>query len=174
MIRWLFTTSYQPLRSGFTLVEILIYLAIFTILSTASVAFLFSLKDIVGQYRIETILYRSGTDVMEQILLSIRQADTVDLINTVEDDPANGRLVVENDSNTTEFTFTGGELQMVLNGDNLGYLAGDGVTVSSFTVFHYPLGTAQLVRVRVALSGTAGGISKDIILQGGAVVRGSI
>ena len=66
-------------QRGFTLVEMLVYLAIFTIITTASVAFLISLDKLIGQYEVETALYRSGSNVMEQIILGARQADQVDL-----------------------------------------------------------------------------------------------
>lgn len=163
-------------KIGFTLVEMLVYLAIFMILSVGAVAFLFSLKDLVGQYRLETMLYRSGTSVLEQVLLAVRQADQVDLLNTTEDDPANGRLTVENAATTTSFTFAAGELELAVNGEDLGSLTLDTVTVDSFTVHHYPLaGDREFVRVQLVLTGTINGTqSKSITLYGGAVVRGAI
>lgn len=161
---------------GFTIVEVLVYLAIFIIVATASVTFLFSLNDLVGQYRIETVLYRSGTGAMEQILLAIRQADQVDSVNTIEDSPGNGRLTVENAATTTSFTLATGDLNLEINGEQYGDLMLDEVTVDGFTVYYYPLSNGrEFVRVRLSLtSAVTGTQSKSITLYGGAVVRGAI
>ncbi len=161
---------------GFTIVEVLVYLAIFIVVSTASVTFLFSLNDLVGQYRIETVLYRSGTGAMEQILLAVRQADQADPVDTIEDSPSNGRLTVENAAITTSFTLIAGDLNLEINGEQYGDLVMDEVIVDSFTVYYYPLSNnREFVRVRLSLTGAVTGMqSKSITLYGGAVVRGAI
>lgn len=158
-------------KTGFTLIEMLVYLAIFTIVTTASVTLLLSLNNFINQYRIETALYRSGTGVMEQILLSLRQAETVDLLNTIVEDPTQGQLTVETSATTTTFTYTGSELTLTINGDAYGNLITDNVTVDVFTVYHYPIVDGEYVRVKLVLSATLDGISKDLILYGGAVIR---
>jgi prepilin-type N-terminal cleavage/methylation domain-containing protein len=164
----------QLSQKGFTLIEMLVYIAILVMVTTASVGFLFSLNKMLDQYRVETVLYRSGSGIMEQIMLALRQADAVNLAGTVEDDPASGRLTVINDTGSTAFLFTGGELQLIVNGSNLGDVTNDVVTVDDFTVYYYSLGGGEFVRVRLTLTGTVGGVSKQVTLYGGSVVRGSI
>ena len=160
---------------GFTLVEMLVYLAIFLLVSTTSVTLLFSLNDLVDQYRLEAALYRSGSNVMEQILLSIRQADQVDALNTIEDSPTNGKLSVQNTSTTTEFTFSGGALNLEINGTDYGNMVNDVVGVDDFTVYQYDLTHGEFVRVRLSMTATtSASTTKSITLYGGAVVRGSI
>ncbi len=163
-------------KRGFSLVEVLVYLAIFLVVATASVGFMFSLHDMVGQYRLETVLYRSGSGVMEQLLLAIRQADRVDVANTIEDDPLLGKLTVENAATTTTFALTAGALDLSINGVLYSDLTSDQVTVDGFTVYYYPLSDGrEFVRVKLDLTGTVdAGISKSITLYGGAVVRGAI
>lgn len=164
----------QRLQKGFTLVEVLIYLAIFTVVSTASVGFLISLDEFVDQYKIETVLYRSGTNAMEQIVLSIRQADSVDLLNTVEDLPLTGKLTVDTVATTTTISLDSGELELEINGEELGDMTNSLVTVDGFTVYYYPLTEGEFVRVKLELSATVNSVSKSITLYGGAVVRGAI
>lgn len=162
-------------NAGFAILEIIVYLAIFVVVTTASVGFLLSLDDFIDQYRLETMLYRSGTNVMEQVLVALRQADSVDLINTIEDTPNAGKLVVENVATTTEFAFTGGALNLVINGDEYGDLTNDNVVVDAFTVYHYPYGDNEFVRVRLDITATlSSGEAKSTTLFGSAVVRGAI
>ncbi|MEN9921751.1 MAG: hypothetical protein RL097_27 [Candidatus Parcubacteria bacterium] len=163
-------------EKGFSIVEVLVYLAIFMVVSVASVAFLFSLKDLVGQYRLETLLYRSGTGVMEQVLLAVRQADRVVVADTVEDTFVGGKLTLENVSTTTSFMHTAGDLDLTINGEGYGDMTMDGVIVESFTVHYYPLANnREFVRIRLSLTGTINGAqSKNAVFYGGAVVRGAI
>jgi type II secretory pathway pseudopilin PulG len=170
-----FYMNIQKKQSGFTLVEMLVYLAIFMIVSVASVGFMLSLNNFINQYQVETTLYRSGTNIMEQVLLAIRQAEAVDLLNTTEDDPTAGALTLVNAATTTAFTFDGSVLAMSINGVDLGDVTTSSVTVESFTVYHYPLSIGEFVRVRLVLIGTIdGAFSKQITLYGGAKIRGAL
>lgn len=160
---------------GFSIVEVLVYLAIFMVVSTTSVTFLLSLNKFIDQYRIETMLYRSSTSVMEQILLTIRQADSVDLSNTVLDTPAAGQLTLVNKDNTTEIKLSGGALNLTINGVEYGDLTGDPVMVDGFTIYDYPVTAGEMVRVKLELTATLNATTqKSITLYGGAVVRGAI
>lgn len=162
-------------QKGFTLVEMLVYLAIFFVVSTASVAFLLSLDDLIDQYRLETMLYRSGSSAMEQVLLAIRQSDQVDVVNTTEDSPNTGRLTVVTSATTTMFALNGNELDLTINGTDYGDLTGDSVTVDTFTVYYYPRSIGGFVRVRLSITATLdSGNSKSVTLYGGAVVRGDL
>lgn len=164
----------QSQQAGFTLVEMLVYLAIFTMVSTASVLFLFSLTDFVSQYRIETALYRSGTNVMEQVMVGLRQADTIDLLNTTLNDPLLGELTVGHDASTTAFAISAGALELTVDGVPLENMLSSGVTAQGFTITHYPLAVGELVRVKLELTAAINGVSKSIILYDAAVIRGSL
>ncbi len=162
-------------NKAFSLIEVLVYLAILMSVATASVGFLLSLNGFIDQYRLETMLYRSGTNALEQILVALREADAVDAFQTIEDDPAAGMLTVTNSATTTAFTFTGNELLLAINGQNYGNLANEAVSVDDFTVYYYPYSNGEFVRVRLTLSATLDGSasSKSISLYGGAAVRGA-
>lgn len=169
-----FNVSKLSFKKGFTLVEMLIYIAIFMVVSTASVTFLLSLSDFIDHYKVETALYRSGTNVMEQIILSVRQADNVDLVNTVEDLPAIGKLTVEHGASSTSFVINAGSLDLTIDGKELGDMTASVVTVDGFTVYYYPMAKGEFVRVKLDLTATVGGVTKSITLYGGSAVRGSV
>lgn len=65
-------STAQHRLSGFTLIEVMVYLFILIIVSTASVGLLLSLDDFIYQYKVETALYRSGTNVLEPIVVALR------------------------------------------------------------------------------------------------------
>ena len=161
-------------KAGFTMVEMLVYIAILLVVSTAGVTLLISFDDFIGQYKIETALYRSGTTAMEQILVALRQGDLYDIINSTEDDPANGALAIVNGATTTRFALEGNDLVLYINGQNFGDLIGDTASATSFPVHHYDMAAGDLVRVEFGLEATDNGVTKTLILNGGAVIRGSL
>lgn len=164
------------MKRGFTLVEMLVYLAIFLVITTASVTFLISLDDFVDQYRLDTMLYRSGTSVMEQVLLAARQADQVDVLNTFTASSTAGRVEFENTATTTAFEidYIAGNLNLTINGVDLGNLVHEDVTVTGFTVYRYDVAQGEMVRVKLELEATVGSAIKTATFYGGSVIRGSI
>ena len=160
---------------GFSLVEVLVYLAIFMVVATASVGFMISLHGLINQYRLETLLYRSGTNAMEQVLLTLRQAEQVNMLSSVFETPAAGVLVLENAATTTTFSLNSGALELIVNGNNYGDMTATAVTVDSFTVYHYPLAVGELIRIQLTITGTVDGVhTKQVTLYGGAKVRGAL
>jgi type II secretory pathway pseudopilin PulG len=157
---------------GFTLVEMLVYIAIFLLVAVGSVSYLFSLDDLIAQYRVETDLYRSGTNVLEQVTLSLRQADSFNLASV--EDNENGILSVTGGATTTVFTRSGDDLNLTINGINYGNMVEDSVNVTNFTVYRYDTTVGHFVRVKLSLTATVGGITKNITLYDGAVIRGAL
>lgn len=161
-------------NGGFTLVEMLVYLAIFMIVATASVSFLLSLNKFVAQYAVETELYRSSTNTMEQVLLSLRQADIFNGTDSILYDGINGALSISDGATTTAFVRNGSVLELTINGVNYGNVLSEDVSVTDFTVYEYDLAKGQFVRVRLTLSATINGVTKSSTVYGGAVIRGAL
>lgn len=161
-------------EAGFTLVEMLVYLAIFVTVAAASVTLLISLRSLVDQYQLETKLYRSATSVMEQTLLAVRQADELVLTGTELATSTAGRLTVQNTATTTEFVLDNQTIEQVVNGVSSGSLTATDVSIDGFTVYRYETTSGDLVRVRIDMTGVHNGVSKSITVQGGAVIRGAL
>lgn len=159
---------------GFTLIEMLVYLAIFMIVSTASVTLLLSLNEFIDQYQVETALYRSGSNIMEQIVVELRQADQFDSVNSVIDTPATGVLAISNGSATTRFTKTGDDIVLTKDGVSFGSLNTDSVSVTGFTVYRYTSAAGTFVRVHVQLTSSVDDTTKSLDLYGGAIIRGAL
>lgn len=165
----------QPKRTsqlGLTIVEFVVYIAVLVIVMVASVSYLFSIQGILTEYQLETQLYRSGTASMEQIVLTLRQADSFDAIDSVTAS-ANGVLVVENAS-TTQFARVGNELQLEIDGVSYGDITGEGVLVDGFTVYRYRTTAGEFVRVVLELRATEGASTRSETFYGGSVLRGAV
>ena len=150
------------------------YLSIFMIVATASVTLLLSLDDFVDQYQVETALYRSGTNIMEQVVVELRKADQFDTVNSVTANPSTGVLAIQNGSATTRFTKSGNNIVLTKSGVSYGNVNTTAVTVSSFTVYRYTTAAGTLVRVHLKLSSTIESTTKTVDLYGGAIIRGAI
>ncbi len=165
--------SLKKISAGFSLIETLLYLSIFIVVSTASVYVLFSLNEIIDNYRVTTSLYRSGANAMEQIVTSIREADQLSGA-TVVHSSSTGVLAVMNGAQTTQFTKTGDDLLLSRAGASLGSLLAPNVDVVGFTVFQYPTTVGTLVRVKLDLEATSGSTTRTVSLYGGSVIRGDL
>ncbi len=161
-------------NKGFTLVEMLVYVAILLIVSTASVLLLISLDDLVDQYQLDTALYRSSSNVLERVMVGIRQADQFDALDSVLDDSALGALSVIAGVDETRFVKNGTALELIINDVNQGNLVNDLVSVTGFTVRRYDTALGQFIRIELDLSATVDGTTRDRRFNVGGVIRGAI
>ena len=166
--------SLHSKNQGFTLIEMLVYLGIFLLVSTASVTLLLSLDEFIDQYQVETALYRSGTNIMEQVIVELRQADQFDAVNSVIGNPSTGVLAIANGAATTRFTKSGNNIVLTKSGVNYGNVNTGSVTVTGFTVYRYTTTNGTLVRVHLQLSAVVDETTKTLDLYGAAMIRGEI
>jgi type II secretory pathway pseudopilin PulG len=167
------TTANMKHQQGFSLIEVLVYLGLFVVIVTASIGFLFSLNDLLDGYRAETHLYRTGTQVLELATLAIRQGDQFDTFASIQSSAATGRMVVANTATSTSIAKIGSDLQLTLNGVSYGSMLPPEVTVTGFTVTHYPQAVGEFVRMTLELTATVGGVTRSETFHMGAVVRGA-
>jgi prepilin-type N-terminal cleavage/methylation domain-containing protein len=161
-------------EKGFTLIEMLVYIAIFMIVSTASVTLLLSLDDFIDQYQVETALYRSGSSIMEQVVVELRQADQFDVANSLTENSSTGVLAIVNGAATTRFTKLGDDIVLTKDDVNFGNLNSERVIVTGFTVYRYTSAAGTLVRVHLQLATSVDDTTKTVDLYGGAIIRGAI
>ena len=174
MMCFLKSKKHIPKQAGFTVIETLVYLFIFIVVSIAGTVFMISLNGLIDEYRIETALYRSGSSATEQILLAVRQADSVDLINTVSLSSTTGAIALQSTGTSTEIRKVGDELTLEINSTEYGNIVDAEVVVDEFTVFHYPLTIGEFVRFELVLTATIGSSTKTASFSGGGSVRGAL
>jgi type II secretory pathway pseudopilin PulG len=164
----------KNLKGAFTLVEMLVYLAIFFTVTTAATYLLITVGNTIDRYRVQTLIYRSGSDVMEHIVAELRQANQFNTVDSVTNTATSGVLALLNNSTSTIFTKNDGELLLSINGTNYGNMVGESVFVDGFTVYRYSTAAGTMVRVKLALTANVGSSSKSTTFYTGAVIRGDL
>ena len=171
-LRHRFVLGYK--KAGFTLIEFIVYFSLLVLFMTGTVTFLFSLDGLLIQYRLETELYRNSSTILEQVVLTLRQADGYDVGSSVPYPSTSGVLVVDSGASTTEFARVGDELQLTIDGEPYGDLSSDNVLVEGFTVYRYSTTAGDFVRVELDLRAVIGTSSTTETFYGGSVLRGAI
>jgi prepilin-type N-terminal cleavage/methylation domain-containing protein len=164
----------RHLQKGFTLVEVLVYLAIFVMVTTAATYLLITLNDVVDRYRVNTVLYRSGSSALEHMVVELRQANQFNTAGSVVNTAATGTLAVINNSTSTTFTKSSDELLLSINSVDYGNIVDDAVEVDGFTVYQYNTTVGTLVRLKLELTATVGSSTKSMTFYGGSVIRGDL
>lgn len=146
------------LNQGFTLVEVIVYIVVFTIVSVGSVAVLFSLQEMVYEHRTNQVMTRNAANVFERMLFDIRGAESVNVgASTLGSDP--GSLMLVDGATTTEYTLSGGALLVAVNGGTANPITGDRVTVTNLQFDHYDNTVSEAVRVSITFQADWGTVS---------------
>ena len=112
--------------------------------------------------------------MLEQVVLSLRQADTFDSGASVLQPSTSGILALSADGIVTQFSRVGSELRVAVDGTNYGDITSDVLYVDGFTVYRYPTTVGEFVRVEVNLRASIGTASRSETFYGGAVLRGDL
>jgi type II secretory pathway pseudopilin PulG len=164
-------TRFAPGR-GFTLVEILVYIALFVLMASAAVASLLAFSDSFKAYRAEKILTEQVRSAYERMVADMRNAVTVDRTSSTFD-VSPSTLLLEYPGFDREYTLLGGAIVVSENGGAATAVTGPGVVVDSFTVTHFDMVTTELLRVVVTASATVGGTTVTETYYSSSVLRGS-
>lgn len=159
-------------QSGFSMIEMLIYLAILVMVSTVAVSSLLSYSDILTQQKVNRLVTEEGSVVLERLLYSIRNADEVDLGGSTLADSdgvlsltdSSGTITIEKDVNTVSYTAPGEPTISLLSSS---------VTVSDLTFYHFTTGNTELVRFSLTIQAASDGQTATETFYGGAVLRNS-
>jgi type II secretory pathway pseudopilin PulG len=157
---------------GFSLIEMLVYLAILMIVVGASLTLLFTLDDRIREQRANQLVVQSAQSTLEHILSSVRAADVVNTVgSTLNTTP--GVLALTQGATTTTYAIVNGDISVTRNGVSLGSLTDEAVTVSQLRFFSYDNGDTEFVRVVFTLSAQVGDTTVTKTYRGGATLRGS-
>ncbi|USN87369.1 MAG: prepilin-type N-terminal cleavage/methylation domain-containing protein [Candidatus Nomurabacteria bacterium] len=163
----------QNNKAGFTLIESLVYIFIFVLISGGAIGLLFSLNDLLLQYKLKQELLASGTAAIERILIEARQADTLTLAGSVLASSTAGVIILTQDANSTKIMKNGTQLELYKNGVLESTLTTANVDVVGSTFYHYTLNNKELIRVRLDLEANIGNQTETWSVSGGAIIRGS-
>lgn len=160
-------------QQGFTLVELLVYLFIFTIITSASIGLVFSLDKLLVQYGLQKDLMTSGVAIMDSLLVEIREADHVIMTDSVIASTTAAVLVFEKGSDVLRLEKEGASINVYRNNIFDRKLNQDKVSVTDLIFFHYTDGESEFIRVSLNLGATLGDQTESWTIGGGALIRGS-
>lgn len=165
--------NWKNNKKGFTLVEMLVYISIFILVSGAAIGLLFSLNDLFVQYKLKQNLLSTGTTVMERLLIEVREADSVIVADSTLSSTTAGVLVLDKGTNTVKIIKNGNQLDIYEDNIFSSHLNDSDVEVTGATFYHYIKDGKELVRFRLDLRSVSGSQSEDWTITSGAIIRGS-
>jgi prepilin-type N-terminal cleavage/methylation domain-containing protein len=161
----------QKKEKGFSLVEMLVYMAVFLLIASALVITFLSFDTTLIRNKTERVLAQEARVGLEHMLLAIRHADSVDtVLSTLDTSP--GELILEGDE-TIRFYLSGGILIMEVDGETLGPITSDAVTVEDITFNYQSSAATDVVRIELELSSVTKAASTTRTFNAGAILRGT-
>ncbi|MEI8339121.1 MAG: type II secretion system protein [bacterium] len=166
------TDQRQKSTAGFTLIEMLVYLAIFIVLVMAITSSLVYLSKSYQELAQRKNLTNSAVSVLNRISFETRQASSINIANSVFG-TSSSRLYLDSkntDGSNTNYDFylDSSVLKLKKDGVDQGALTLPGVAVNSFEIYR-PVGTSTNA-VTVKMSLTSGTKTGDFGTT--AVIRG--
>lgn len=166
-------------QRGFTLVEMILYITFFAMLSVLTVDATILMMKSFYTLRINQNVSQSATTAMERMSREIRNAYDFDSLNsTFGTSPGRLTLNTKDDlgANTTiEFYVDGAnQLNMKVGGVDMGQLMSKTVTVTNLIFQSITTANSKAIKMEMTLSDSRPGISKTMKIYDTIVLRGSI
>lgn len=159
---------------GFSLVEMLVYIAVLVMISTAVVSTYLSLDSVLARNQTERAVTKAAAAAMEHMLRDIRAASTV---NTAERSLPDELAVDRGLSTTTEFYLVDERIYVDVNDQTIGPITPEEVSVSDLTFDHHEhTGTSletEAVRISFTIAVETKSASTTRTFYSSAVLRDS-
>lgn len=167
--------KYLPIkyRQGFTIVEWLVYVFVFFLISGGAMGLLFSLNTLFIQHQVRQVVLESSTAILERTLLEVREADSVLLAQSTLASTTAGMLTLTNNATTTKIQKNGNNLELYKNGVFESLLHTSEVRVIRSSFYQYESNGVELVRVVLEVESSIGGFSESWTISGSAILRGT-
>lgn len=165
--------TYNQKPTGFTLVEVLVYLAILVLVSTAAVSVMVSFSGVVSEQRTKARLITTGQTTLERVLRTVKNADAIDALNSTFGVSPGALTVLATDGSSKTFSLVGSVVQFTETGSPSVALTGDGVHVSNLQFHFYDNGVTELVRMAITMTATSSEQVHTETFYGAMVIRGS-
>lgn len=165
------------MSKGFSLVEMVLYVALLTVVTLTIIQMLISISGIYRSIKLDRELEVAGTIAMESLLREIRNASSVNLGESVLDvNPGSITLNGVDESASPyviKFIVDSGILKVSKDDEIPSAITASSITVSYLLFTHITNPVSRGVRVEIEVSGNAGPIYKSERYYGFTVMRGS-
>ncbi|MEK7585745.1 MAG: hypothetical protein AAB477_00725 [Patescibacteria group bacterium] len=164
-------------KSGYSIAEIIVYLAVFTLLSITVIN---SFIVVLGSYnntRTNRDLLESGSAVIERVSREIRQAKNIDVVNsTLASSPGVLQLNSTTSGGTAmviKFSVTSGALNLYQDGTLIGNLLGQNVSATALIFRRIVTTNGEAVKIELTLQDTRSKTSLSANFYDTIILRGA-
>lgn len=173
--------NFVSKKSGFTMVEMIIYVAFFAVLSVLTTNATIMVMKSFYSLRISQSISQSATTALERMSREIRNAYAVDTANsTLTTSPGRLTLLTKDDLGaltTVEFYMSNSQLNMKVGGVDQGALVSKTVTVTNLVYRTISTSNSQSVKIEMTLRDSRDaslGTTKTVKYYDTIVLRGSM
>ena len=158
---------------GFSLIEMVVYIGLLTLVVTFVIALLIPLSKSFATLRATQDLNSVANASLERMARDIRSANTINISGSTFA-TSTGALSLTSGTTTTEFYLQNGALMVRKNGSVVGSLSDRGdVTVPSLFLRRIVNGSAEGIRIELTLRSSKGVVTKTETFYTFAVPRGA-
>jgi competence protein ComGC len=172
------TINYSKLNKGFSVMEMIIYISILTVLIVIVMNILISINRSEKIIRATKNIQTSGVSTLERITREVRSASDIDSLGSVFDvHPSRLSLVRTNPAGsvvrTVEFFLDSGSLRVRENGVDLGALSDQSVEITNLVFRQFMNDNSKGVRIELTLKSGAGSAERSLTLYATGIIRKS-
>lgn len=164
------------LNRGFSMVEMIVYLAILSVMLVSVVGTLRAMTRSYGSLRTAMNVERSAVGILERMLREVRDAKSIDAASVLGSSP--GKLILHSTDaagaeKTVEFSLSGGSVELKENGVSEGGLNASNVPATNLVFRSFDTGRSKGIKVELTLESGAAETARRAQFWGSAVLRDS-
>lgn len=163
---------HKEAHSGFTLIEMLVYLSLLILISVVGVTTILSFNEVLSELRLKRMVTDTANVALERVVRESLSASSVNTGGSTLDGRF-GVLALTTPDDPLIFSLSGGVLELIDGSNPPITLTDSEVTVTGFWVHHYLAGETEFIRVRIAVTASAGDMTVAETFYSGVVLRGS-
>jgi len=160
-------------KNGYTLVEMIIYISLLSIISIAIMSTIISFMRSYKSVQVVRIVDNSGIAVMERITREIRGASNIDTLNSdFVSNPGYLTLITGSSGNTTKFYVQDGVVKVDVNGTYIGPITQSNTSVTGLKFTLLDNGISKAIKTDLTIQGTVGQVTETKIFHSTIILRG--
>ena len=163
-------------RRGFTLIEMLVYIAILSIATAIALSSVIAFSDSFINFKISRNITTAALTSMERMTRDIRSANSIDTGSSTFDAHPGRLTFLTGEVSTTvvEFYIDNGVLKVKEDGVEIGALTRSEIVVTNLVFRQLDSGISKAVRIEITLESTVGSSVKSNKFYSTVLIRNSV
>ncbi len=157
---------------GYSIVEILVYLAIFTIISIVVINLFITTISSFNTTNINRKLLEAGQVSMERVTREVRQAKNIDVSNSSSDSLQLNSTNISGDSQIIKFASESGKLNLYQDASLIGNLLPENINMTSLIFRRITTVKGEAVKIEMTLQYSVGKNTKSENFYNTIILRG--